>query len=163
MGKLTLQNGQELLAVNDFFIGQKTHTSARYCIHFQGKEENQSSSGIIISTGLGSSGWMRSVLAGASGIMNAVSHKKLAVKNKNANMWGSDHLTFSVREPFPSRTTGTDIVFGTVSSNEVLSVVSHMGENGVIFSDGIEKDFLEFNSGMEARITVAAVKGKIVV
>jgi hypothetical protein len=38
-----------------------------------------------------------------------------------------------------------------------------MGENGVIFSDGIEKDYLEFNSGMEARITISEIKGKIVV
>ncbi len=163
MGKLCLQNGQELRAVNDFFIGQKTHVSARYLIRYNGHEENQSSSGIIVSTGLGSSGWIRSVLAGANGIMNSISNKKQKIQNRTGNQWGADYLTFSVREPFPSKTTGTNIVFGKIPAGESLSVVSNMGENGVIFSDGIEKDYLEFNSGMEARITISEIKGKIVV
>ena len=30
-----------------------------------------------------------------------------------------------------------------------------MAHNGVIFSDGMEADFLRFESGMNARITVA--------
>jgi len=38
-----------------------------------------------------------------------------------------------------------------------------MPENGVIFSDGIEADRLEFNSGTEARITVAERQGKLVI
>jgi NAD kinase len=169
MGRLSLQNGQELLAVNDFFIGQKTHASARYLIRYQGREESQSSSGIIVSTGLGSSGWLRSVIAGARGIAGVFSEKSVKKKKpeKNAgvdmNIWGKESLTFSVREPFPSRITGTDIVFGEIPSNEELSIVSHMGENGVIFSDGMEKDYIEFNSGMEARISVSDVRGKIVI
>jgi NAD kinase len=163
MGKLSLQNGQELLAVNDFFIGQKTHISARYLIRYNGQEENQSSSGIIVSTGLGASGWIRSVLTGANGIMNAISNKKQKIQSKTGNLWGADYLTFSVREPFPSKTTGTSIIFGKIPAGESLSIVSNMGENGVIFSDGIEKDYLEFNSGMEARITISDIKGKIVV
>jgi hypothetical protein len=38
-----------------------------------------------------------------------------------------------------------------------------MAENGVIFSDGIEKDFLEFNSGTKATIGVAEKHGALVV
>jgi len=64
MAKAKIQNGQELLAVNDFFIGQKAHTSARYVIKYNGLKENQSSSGIIVSTGLGSTGWMKSISNG---------------------------------------------------------------------------------------------------
>ena len=48
MAKVRVQNGQELYAVNDFFIGQKTHTSARYILKYEGYKEPQSSSGIII-------------------------------------------------------------------------------------------------------------------
>lgn len=162
MGRVSLQNGQSLLAVNDFFVGQKTHTSARYQIFYNGKEERQSSSGIIVSTGLGSSGWLRSVLAGASGIMNSLSKKNLSVKQNPEHAWGTNALTFSVREPFPSRTTGTSIVFGKIPAGTSLKIVSQMAENGVIFSDGIEKDYIEFNSGMEATISVADIKGKIV-
>ena len=39
---------------------------------------------------------------------------------------------------------------------------SQMPEHGVIFSDGIEDDFLEFNSGTQAVITVADEKGHLV-
>ena len=38
-----------------------------------------------------------------------------------------------------------------------------MGENGVIFKDGIEHDFLEFNSGAKATIAIAERRGRLVV
>lgn len=162
LGMVALQNGQRLLAVNDFFVGHKSHSSARYSINFGAKTEQQSSSGIIVSTGLGSSGWLKSVLAGASGIVNSVSNSSLKIKQKKATPWDADFLTFSVREPFPSKTTGTELVFGKVPVDGALVVTSLMGENGVIFSDGIENDYLDFNSGTTARITLADLKGRLV-
>jgi NAD kinase len=60
MAQATLSDGQLLYAVNDLFVGPKTHTSARYEIALRDLKEIQSSSGIIISTGLGSTAWMRS-------------------------------------------------------------------------------------------------------
>ena len=41
-------------------------------------------------------------------------------------------------------------------------IESEMCENGVIFSDGIEADFLEFNSGTRASITLAEKRGCLV-
>lgn len=38
-----------------------------------------------------------------------------------------------------------------------------MPERGVIFSDGIEDDFLEFNSGTQAEINLAEKPGLLVV
>lgn len=38
-----------------------------------------------------------------------------------------------------------------------------MPENGVIFSDGVEDDYLQFNSGTSAVIGLADTKGKLVV
>jgi NAD kinase len=72
MARAKVQDGQELLAVNDFFIGQKTHTSARYVIKYGGLKEPRSSSGVIVCTGLGSTGWMKSIIAGASRINGSV-------------------------------------------------------------------------------------------
>ena len=263
-----VQNGQELLAVNDFFIGQKGHGSARYIIKYGGVKENQSSSGVIVSTGLGSTGWMKSVIAGANRISASVigrpygkaqesgdlleqdekivqrpkASRKMLGSFKGAEMadeimaqescdeeayneeicaeasidydaeltvkeapvpamammmdsapaakslrtfkpkarlkkkeygasdlagvvgkWSSKELLFAVREPFPSISTGTSIVFGKVNSRETLRIESLMGENGVIFSDGIENDFIAFNSGTEATITIADKKGLMVV
>jgi NAD kinase len=158
-----LNDNQKLLAVNDFFIGQKTHISARYQISFNGKTEPQSSSGIIISTGLGATGWFKSILTGARGVVTKISGKDLDIKSKNNFTWNSDYLYYSVREPFPSKTTGTELIFGKITDKQPLKVTSQMSENGVIFSDGIENDFLEFNSGMEATIGISEQKGILIV
>ena len=74
LAKVELNDGQSLYGVNDLFIGRRTHVSARYQLELNGQLEQQSSSGIIVSTGLGSTGWLKSVLAGAAGIV-AVPHK----------------------------------------------------------------------------------------
>src|SRR6185312_9304047 len=68
MAKAALNNGQTLYAVNDLFIGPKTHTSVRYTIQSGALREAQSSSGVVVSTGMGSTGWLKSLLTGAAGI-----------------------------------------------------------------------------------------------
>ena len=55
-------DGQRLLAFNDLFIGARTHVSARYRVEYAGKQEQQSSSGLLVSTGAGSTGWLSSVM-----------------------------------------------------------------------------------------------------
>ena len=160
MAIAALNDGQTLLAVNDFFIGRQTHISARYSIEIDGREESQSSSGIIVSTGLGSTGWLKSVIAGARGVAETIAGRAIS-GDVSTPKWDSDFLYYSVREPFPSKTTGTSLVFGQVAST--LKVTSHMPESGVIFSDGVEQDFLQFNSGIEAKISVAAKRGYLVV
>lgn len=163
LAEMTLNDGQSLLAVNDFFIGVKSHTSARYEIVLGSKSEHQSSSGIIVSTGLGSTGWFKSVLAGAAEITGSLSKTKLNVAFPTSFAWDAPHLYFSVREPWPSKTTGATLVFGKITAKEPLIVKSTMPENGVIFSDGVEKDFLSFNSGAEGRVGIARQKGHLVV
>lgn len=69
MALATLSDGQELHAVNDLFIGPRSHVSARYQIQQGDRSETHSSSGLIVSTGLGSTGWCQSLLAGAAGIL----------------------------------------------------------------------------------------------
>src|SRR5512139_394712 len=103
MAQASLNNGQDLYGVNDLFIGQRTHLSARYDLSIGGENERQSSSGLIVSTGLGSTGWLTSVLAGAAGIGNAFG-KPFETNILKSFKWESDYLYYSVREPFPSRT-----------------------------------------------------------
>jgi hypothetical protein len=163
MAKAALNDGQVIYAVNDLFIGQKTHVSSRYHIKLGNREEHQSSSGVIVSTGLGSTGWLKSILAGATNIVNGISDKKIKVQQDKNHEWSIDYLYFTVREPFPSRTSKADVVFGKVTKDCPLKILSQMPENGVIFSDGIESDYLQFNSGIEATITVSEKKGHLVV
>ena len=156
MAQATLTDRQVLYAVNDLFIGPKSHTSARYEIRHGKRFEVQSSSGIIVSTGLGSTAWMRSVVTGSAAIAGAkLDYVPLP--------WDADRLQFAVREPFPSKTSRAELVFGRIVRGEALSVRSLMPENGVIFSDGMESDFLGFNSGTEAKIAVAERYGKLVI
>nr|WP_260510366.1 sugar kinase [Paenibacillus typhae] len=211
LAKAELNDGQSLYGVNDLFIGRRTHVSARYLLRHGGTAEQQSSSGIIVSTGLGSTGWLRSVLAGAAGISRsaaglgltaaagsiaaagfpgAAGREQAAGANAGgvaaaarmsqdtgrqgqadgagAGMasrlaWDDPNLYFTVREPFPSRTTSAGVVFGRVGKDEPLRITSQMPEDGVIFSDGVESDFLEFNSGVEAVISLAEKRGRLVV
>jgi NAD kinase len=163
MAKAELSDGQSLYAVNDLFIGAKTHVSARYRIALGDEAENHSSSGIIVSTGLGSTGWLKSVLAGAAGIAGALTKKNLWVANNEKVSWDADYLYFSVREPFPSKVTSASMVFGKITSSTPMILTSGMPENGVIFSDGIENDFLAFNAGMKATIKIADKSGRLVV
>lgn len=163
MAKAVLNTGQTLYGVNDLFVGPKTHTSARYSIQLGDTIENHSSSGIIISTGLGSTGWLRSILAGATGIASHVTGRPVKVQQDSSFSWDSNYLYFSVREPWPSKTSSADLAFGRITLQEPLHLVSAMPENGVIFSDGIEADYLDFNSGTHATVTVADKKGCLVV
>lgn len=162
MARVKLNNGETLFGVNDLFIGPRSHTSARYSITSGNRTENHSSSGIIVSTGLGSTGWLRSVLAGALGIASSLTSEPVTVTGERTFSWDSDYLYFSVREPWPSRTSKAEITFGKITPGTPLVLVSHMPENGVIFSDGIESDFLQFNSGTEATIELADKKGYLV-
>ena len=163
MARVTLNDGRVLHAVNDFFVGPRSHVSARYVIRHGEREETHSSSGVIVSTGLGSTGWLKSLLTGADAISATVHGGSSAEKSPLPPMgWDADYLYFTVREPFPSRTTAATVVFGAVTAREPLRLRSQMAENGVIFSDGIEADFLEFNSGAEAQIAVAERKGRLV-
>ena len=157
-----LNNGETLSAVNDFFIGPRSHTSARYTLKVGDQIEHQSSSGIIVSTGLGSTGWLRSIMAGATGIASALAGRTLKIDGKKPVAWDSNFLYFSVREPWPSKNSGAALTFGKVTQDQPLIIVSQMPENGIIFSDGIESDFLRFNSGAEATISVAQRKGHLV-
>jgi NAD kinase len=183
MAKAALNNGQTLYGVNDLFIGPKTHGSARYLLRSGAASEAQSSSGVIVSTGLGSTGWLKSLLAGAAaitqaagpllarqttaelfapGTAKAAGKTKVRWNVKSEFAWDANHLFFTVREPFPTRTTGATLVFGRVTAETPLILESRMAEHGVIFSDGIEKDFLEFNSGTQAVIGLAERKGVLV-
>ncbi len=178
MAEARLNNGQVLRAVNDLFVGPKSHGSARYRLEIGGAQERHSSSGVIISTGLGSTGWFKSLITGAQAVAAAASRvlgtagalppppattSVPAPHVPAAIPWDVRHLYFTVREPFPTTSTGATLVFGKVTAQQPLHIISEMAENGVIFSDGVEKDFLEFNSGTRALITLAGQQGCLVI
>ena len=158
-----LSDGQSLMAFNDFFVGARSHVSARYKIAIGESSEIQSSSGIIVSTGAGSTGWLQSVYAGAAGVIEALGGKVTPPPNGGRLNWDTDHLVYSVREPFPSIATQASIVHGAFTDRTPLRVISQMASNGIVFSDGVEADYLEFNSGAELTVSIAPNKAHLVV
>ncbi|MDX1753736.1 MAG: sugar kinase [Salinimicrobium sediminis] len=152
-----LNDGQRLLAFNDLFIGASSHVSARYKLTYKNKTEQHSSSGIIVSTPAGSTGWLSSIFNMAYGVTNMF-EKNLTLKQPRLR---ENDLLFAVREPFKSLRTQTEITAGIIRNN-TLTIESFMPNNGIIFSDGIEKDFLNFNSGSIATVGIAKETATIV-
>ena len=136
-------DGQVLRGLNDIFVGVTTHQSARYRIRFSRGEEVQSSSGLIVSTGTGSTGWLKS-LRGAEAAFDPA----------------ADELHFVVREAWPGRGFGTTIVEGRVTRSEPLQIESRM--EGTIFADGIEADAVRFDAGVSVTIAPAERRVRLV-
>lgn len=143
MAEARLDTGEALLALNELFIGHRSHQSARYLIDTGSAQEQQSSSGLIVATGTGATGWARS-------IMEATASPQLLAPEENA-------LAYFVREPFPSISTGTSVRSGKLSSG-ALALQSRMNDGGVIFADGIEQDFLAFDWGRQLHVSVSGLK-----
>jgi NAD kinase len=160
LAEARLKDGQRLLAFNDLFIGVQSHTSARYRIEYGGSTENHSSSGIIVSTGAGSTGWLSSIFNQTSGILSFLGGRP--VKPLRIE-WGEQKLVFVVREPFLSRHSQAGIVAGVLLPDRPLTLESQMPTGGVIFSDGVEADRLDFNSGAIATLGIAAERANLVV
>ena len=160
LAEAILADGQRLIAFNDFFIGAHSHVSSRYRIRWGAADEPQSSSGVLVSTGAGSTGWLSSVfnmVAGVAAVCGGQPSRPVRME------WEDPRLMFVVREPFASRHSRTSVVAGFVGRGQELVLESQMPSGGVIFSDGIEEDFLAFNSGAVASVRAAAQTARLVV
>lgn len=163
MASVRLNDGQGLLAFNDFYIGQRTHVSSRYSLSWHDRTERQSSSGVLVSTGAGTTGWFSST----QNMAQAVSRMILGGEAPNLKpirlAWDDPRLAFVVREPFRSRASDVQLTAGLIGEGESLRLESHMPEGGVIFSDGVENDALAFNAGSVAEVRAAEVRARLVV
>jgi len=159
LAEVTLNDSQHLLAFNDLFIGARSHVSALYRIGCGGKSEVQSSSGVLVSTGAGSTGWVSSVFNMAAGVSQFCGGKSGPPVRLP---WEDRRLLYVVREPFLSRHSQASIVAGLLTEGNDLCLESRMPSGGIIFSDGMETDFLNFNSGASARIRAAQQRAHLV-
>jgi NAD kinase len=162
MAAVHLNDGQHLLAFNDFYLGQRTHVSSRYSLSWRGKTERQSSSGVLVSTGAGSTGWLSStqnMAVAVSSLLLGERAPRLPVLRLG---WDDPRLAFVVREPFRSRASDVKLTAGLLDPGEELAFESHMPEGGVIFSDGVEGDALAFNAGTVAKVQAANRKALLV-
>jgi NAD kinase len=141
MAEAALDDGQTLCALNEIFVGHRSHQSARYRLRHSEQEEEQSSSGIVVSTGTGATGWAKSIMRS----------RRIELELGPTER----RLAYFVREPWPSGATATSLSAGTLDPDDRLEVLSHMHSGGVIFADGIEQDHLDFDWGKRAEVHVA--------
>jgi NAD kinase len=160
MAEAVLSDGQRLRAFNDLFLGPRSHVSARYRIVWKGRDEPQSSSGVLVATGAGSTGWLSSIFNMTRGIDSLCGgHSGQPVHLE----WQDARLFFVVREPFVSRHSRAEIVAGMIGPGEKLVMESLMPSGGVIFSDGVESDYMQFDSGSTATIAASTQKAHLIV
>ncbi len=133
-------DGAELEALNEIFIGHRSHQSARYVIRWSGRRERQSSSGVIVSTGTGSTGWARSIT-------------RQRFESFDPPTPTCPDLSFFVREAFPSVSTGVGLDYGCIQPGQCVEITSEMNEGGVVFGDGIEDDRIAFDWGRVATLS----------
>jgi len=137
-------DGQRLLALNEVYVGHRTHQSARYRLSTPyGDSERQSSSGVLVGTGTGSTGWCRSAWQER--------HSRLQLPGPTQAA-----LCWFVREAWPSPATGTSHTEGLLAAPEVLTLIAE--SELVLFGDGIESDSLAIGWGQGLKIGVADVE-----
>lgn len=147
--EVTLDDGQTLRGLNEIFVGHRTHQSARYAIADADRSERQSSSGVVVATGTGSTGWAASI------------HRQRACEVALPAPCDPS-LAWFVREAWPGPQLGTSLTEGTLPADGALSLTSEMDDGGVIFADGIEADALRFGRGRRATIGVSSTTLRLV-
>ncbi|MCX4775513.1 hypothetical protein [Streptomyces sp. NBC_01264] len=135
---------QRLLALNEIYLGSHGHQTARYRLGSEGDDgpgEAQASSGVLVGTGTGATGWLRSLWLerGSSAGLPAPCERRL--------LW-------FVREAWPSPATGTTRVAGELGRGQGLRLTVE-SDRIVVFGDGMESDALELTWGQSVRLGIA--------
>jgi NAD kinase len=150
----TLDDGQQLSALNEIFVGHASHQSARYQLtapsftNSGGMTERQASSGLIVSTGTGATGWCASIALERGGrALPSPTDKSLA---------------WFVREAWPSPVTGASLTEGLLQSGEILRITA-ASDQLVVFGDGMEDDRLIASWGQEISVQLGQRPLRLVV
>ncbi|MCX5380286.1 hypothetical protein [Streptomyces sp. NBC_00091] len=142
---------QRLLALNEIYLGPPGHQTARYRLGPDGEEdpgEAQASSGVLVGTGTGATGWLRSLWLerGSTAELPAPCDRRL--------LW-------FVREAWPSPGTGTTNVAGALGQGQGLRLTVE-SDRIVVFGDGMEADALELTWGQSVRLGIAETSLRLV-
>lgn len=142
---------QRLLALNEIYLGPPGHQTARYRLGPDGENgpgEAQASSGVLVGTGTGATGWLRSLWLerGSTAELPAPCDRRL--------LW-------FVREAWPSPATGTTRVAGELGRGQGLRLTVE-SDRIVVFGDGMEADALQLTWGQSVRLGIAEASLRLV-
>ena len=143
---------QRLVALNEIYLGAAGHQTARYRLGLDGDRgvvEPQASSGVLVGTGTGATGWIRSVWQERGG------GPPLPAPTE-------DRLLWFVREAWPSPATGTSLVAGELPQGAQLRLTVE-SDRLIAFGDGVESDALELTWGQSVRVGMAEVRLRLLV
>ena len=123
------------LAVNEVFVGSAhPYQTSRYVLKVKRKEEFQKSSGVLITTRSGRTGWAMSA-----------AKKRLNVP-KNG-------LGYVVREPYSGRLTKPKLLQGVLTPQNKIKIKSSM-HRGIVVIDSSSKE-LKFTDGSKLEVTIS--------
>ncbi|MFF3430595.1 hypothetical protein [Streptomyces sp. NPDC002602] len=151
MVEAVADDSQRLLALNEIYLGSPGHQTARYRLGSDGEKgpgEAQASSGVLVGTGTGATGWLRSLWlerGGTAGLPAPCDRR----------------LLWFVREAWPSPTTGTTKVAGELGRGQELRLTVE-SDRIVVFGDGMESDALQLTWGQSVRLGIAGTSLQLV-
>lgn len=145
MVRAALDDGQELVGLNEVYVGHTSHQSARYLITVgeggRARRERHSSSGVVVGSGTGATGWCASIARDRPGAPRPPAPEEAA-------------LCWFVREAWPSPVTGVELVSGRLDGAARLELTAE-SDGLVVFADGLESDRLALRWGQRVHVGVA--------
>lgn len=117
--------------MNIFFGERQRNKMSRHIIKYGGKSYEQKCSGMIISTGVGSTGWLHSA------------QDKLGTWSPTEKYFG-----FAATEIYKS----TNLDFGFANKGEELIISSLNDDHGIVSIDSWQE--MDFNMGSEAKVFI---------
>ncbi|MGC5017423.1 hypothetical protein [Micromonospora sp. DT47] len=145
MVRAALDDGQELVGLNEVYVGHSSHQSARYLLTVAGggrtRRERHSSSGVVVGSGTGATGWCASIARDRPGAPRPPAPEEEA-------------LCWFVREAWPSPVTGAGLVAGRLDGADRLELTAE-SDGLVVFADGLETDRIALGWGQRVRVGVA--------
>lgn len=142
---------QRLVALNEIYLGSGGHQTARYRLGLEGDGgvvEAQASSGVLVGTGTGATGWLRSVWQERGARLRLPEPTE-------------DRLVWFVREAWPSPATGTSLTAGELPAHARLRLTVE-SERLIAFGDGMEGDAVELTWGQTVEVGVCGERLRLV-
>jgi NAD kinase len=142
---------QRLVALNEIYLGAAGHQTVRYRLRLdddRGVVEPQASSGVLVGTGTGATGWLRSLWEERGGRVPLPGPTE-------------PRLLWFVREAWPSPATGTSLVAGELGGAAGLRLTVE-SDRVIAFGDGMEADALELTWGQTIRLGMAEARLRLV-